>query len=319
MKRLTILFPVFLVFLVGFGCTPDDASRDIRNDNGNPKTDDDNNNNNQTTGDPSITFRNTPAGIAKAGDSVGFRLTLQSSSSEFNLSDLRMEVLRKPVGGAYTALPNYTKEATFSNVPATGTQMGFRLKNEDFNNKDSVKVKFTLNDEADNSKTKEWALALGKLIEDMYKKAGGDTVIPIHHKETTKQPPDNKYDLHHEDNTTGYVNPGGSAGNEATIADDSQTDSTFERRWTTETSADFVKANGSGINFNEIYDIQLAKAYQNGSPTQTLINLSEGDLIIVNLRDNGGLALLKIVNVAKDQNNTASSFISFKGKAKDIR
>jgi len=313
MKQLKVILPAALMgLMVGLASCDKEAQENLRDDNngggdggGNPGS------------QPEISFIKTPDNIAQSGDSVTFTLTITSSTNSVNLKSLKMEVLRKTTGGTFNAKPGYTKTKQFSNIPKTATTMGFRIKNGDFNSTDSVKAKFTLKDQENKSVAKSKVIALGSIMPDRYVAAGGDTVIEIRHKFTSKQPSDNKFDLYYyeNNNTVGYVDPGG--GDKATIMDDSPNDSTFNRQWTTTTSASFVKANNADINFNKPFDINVAKAYNQGNSSKSVINIAQDDLIIVKLRNQGRFALLKIVNVVPDQQNPAASYISFKGKGSD--
>ena len=318
MRHLKLFATLSVSLIIGLASCSDDGSQEIRGDDGNPSTGNGNGNNNSPNNQPKINFEETPNDIQQPGDSVTYQVTLQSSTGETNLDKLTMEIMAKNSGGSFTALPEYTKNKDLSPVPTTGTKVGFRLKNEDFENYDSVKAKFTLTDMAENNTVNSHLFGLGEIFRDRYVAAGGDSVIRINHRLTPIQPPDNKFDLYYEENnvTVGYV-PG--AGSEATIKDDSKDSFTFNRRWATETEASFVKANNSDINYNRPFDLEIQKAYANGTPSSSVINISQGDLIIVKLRSPGNnFALLQIETVAEDQQNPRSSYISFKGRGANI-
>ncbi len=325
MKLLKLTFAIFIGLLAGLASCDDNAKQDIRGDDGNPSTGGNGGSggggggNGATNGDPAIAFEQTPGDVIQKGDSVSFTLTVESSSPQTNLKKLSMEVMAKDAGGLYQALSEYKDSQSFSAVPTTGANFGFRVSNVDFGDFDSVKAQFKLVDEDNQNVTESYVFAIGEIFRDKYF-IGGDSVIPIYHKYTPKQSNSvkTKFDLYYyENNTTqGYV-PG--AGSKATIADDSKDSSSFNRQWTTETDAEFVKANGAGIDFQRPFDIQIEQAYKNRDPKKTIINISANDLIIVKLRNQGRFALLKIVDVVDNQSDPTSSFISFKGKGKDIR
>lgn len=326
MKLLKLSFAVFTGLMVGLASCDDDAKQDIRGEDGNPSTGgggsgggNGGGNGGTTNNDPSISFEETPGNVIQKGDSVSFTLTVESSSAQTNLEKLSMEVMAKEAGGLYQALSEYKDSQSFSAVPTTGANFGFRVSNVDFQPFDSVKAEFRLTDKDDQTVTESYIFAVGEIFKDKYF-IGGDSVLPIYHKYTPKASNSVKtqFDLYYyENNTTqGYV-PG--AGSKVTIADDSKDSSSFNRQWTTKTDAQFVKANGSGIDFQQPFDIQIEQAYKKRDPKKTIINISANDLIIVKLRNQGRFALLKIVEVVDDQATPTNSYITFKGKGKDIR
>ncbi len=269
--------------------------------------------------DPNITIQESPDKFLRPGDSVDFQVLLESNSTVARLNEVTFELFERQPNGEFEVLPGYTRVISKAGIPSSGERFGALLESSEFNSGDTLKAQFTLKNTDGGSATEEQTLILSEFMDDRVLRAGEDSVIRIQHALVDDpNAPQNKFGLFYTANSyqMGYVVSGQAV--EADIADDSQTDSTFAKRWRSETATRFVKANDADLNFTYPLDVKVEGAYNAGDPTETVENIQEGDFIIANVRNDDKFILIRITRILEDTENATQRFIQFKATGKDL-
>lgn len=267
--------------------------------------------------DPVITIESEPDKFIRAGDSVSYELVLESNSQLTSLKELRFELL-EGIGNNFNALPSYSRTFDKAGIPSSGERFGFLIEST-FSSGDTLKAKFTLENANGASTTKERMLIVSELMDDRVISGAEDSTIIIQHRliDDPNQPK-NEFSLDYSANeyNMGYVTSG--QGEEADIADDSQTDSTFAKRWKSKTSTMFVKANEADLNFTYPIDVKVEGAYKAGSPAKVVENIEEDDIIIANVRDEDKYVVIQIQRVFDSPEKATAKYIQFKATGKNL-
>ena len=274
---------------------------------------------NNDKSEPVITIQESPEKFLRPGDSVSFQVLLESNSSIERLSEVSFELFQLNSSGEFEILPSYTDTVSKAGIPSSGERFGALLRSTEFNSGDTLKARFTLKN-TDGGFTREVdTVIISEFMDDRVLRAGEDSVIRIQHALVDDpNAPLNKFGLFYTANSyqMGYVVSG--QAREADIADDSQSDSTFAKRWRSETDTRFVKANNADLNFTYPLDVKVEGAYYAGNPTKTVENIQEGDFIIANVRNDDKFILIRITRVLEDTEDATQRFIQFKGTGKDL-
>ncbi len=267
--------------------------------------------------DPIITIQKGPDKFIRAGDSLNYQLLLESNSQLTSLKEVTFELLEL-VDGEYEALPSYTSVIDKSGIPSTGQRFGF-VAESTFQSGDTLRAKFTLENTNGNKTTKKRMLIVSEFMDDRVISATEDSTIIIQHRLIDNpNAPKNEFSLYYTSNLyqMGYVTSG--QGQKADIADFSKSDSTFDKRWRSKTSTRFVKANSADLDFTYPLDVKVATAYKDGSPTDVIENIQEGDLYIANVRQSDRYLLIKIQRIFTTPEKATAKFIQFKATGKNL-
>ena len=277
---------------------------------------------NNDKSEPVITIQESPEKFLRPGDSVNFQVLLESNSSIERLSEVSFELFQLNPSGEFEILPSYTDTVSKAGIPSSGERFGALLRSSEFVSGDTLKAQFTLKN-TDGGFTREVdTVIISEFMDDRVtwgSFSGPDSIIRIRHALNDDQDePRDKFGLFYTANNyqMGYVVNG--LAREADIADDSQTDSTFAKRWRSETATRFVKANNADLNFTYPLDVRVEGAYNAGNPTKTVENIQEGDFIIANVRNDDKFILIRITRILEDTEDATQRFIQFKAAGKDL-